>query len=94
VIVSQSPAPGCCTAAAKKGSTVWKLPVAGSSAQAFRGIAPPYNRKLASWTCYYRANDPELADAFREPNPVDASSFDAEASFDLIGDINTSVSTK
>jgi len=43
-------------------------------------IAAPYQRTLSSWTYYYKAADPDLAQALRDPNAWAPSSFDGDAS--------------
>ena len=43
-------------------------------------IDPPYRRTLSSWTFYYKAADPELAEALRDPAAWIPSSFDGDAS--------------
>ncbi len=43
-------------------------------------IAAPHQRTLSSWMYYYKAPDPQLAEALRDPGAWAPSSFDGDAS--------------
>ena len=43
-------------------------------------IAAPYDRRLKSWTFYYKAINPEIRDALRDPNAWAPTSFDGDGS--------------
>ena len=46
----------------------------------FPRLVPPHRRLLASWTYYYKANDPDLHEVLKDPAVWAPSSFDGDAS--------------
>jgi len=46
----------------------------------FPQVLPPHHRPLASWTYYYKANDPDLHEVLKNPAVWAPSSFDGDAS--------------
>jgi hypothetical protein len=43
-------------------------------------LSAPYNRKLASWTFYYKTLNPEIAERLQDPNVWAPTSFDGDGS--------------